>query len=122
MTIEDIKKYIKMNGISQIELADRSGVPLQTLRGIFSGRTLHPRIDTMQAIEKALGFNEKVQLTSEEIAAGISLTRKENLTPEEDDLLYAFRKLSPALRDVVIKTAYTLAGEDYSEATLHKKA
>ena len=59
MTIEEIKKYMKENRISQVQLAEKSGIPLQTLRKIFSGLTPHPRIDTMQAIETALGLNKK---------------------------------------------------------------
>ena len=58
MDIEQLKKVMKEKGITQIELAKLSGVPLQTLRYIFSGRTPNPRIDTMQAIEKALGINQ----------------------------------------------------------------
>lgn len=59
MDIEQLKKIMKEKGITQIELAKLSGVPLQTLRYIFSGRTPNPRIDTMQAIEKALGLNQE---------------------------------------------------------------
>lgn len=59
MDIEQLKKVMKEKGITQIELAKLSGVPLQTLRYIFSGRTPNPRIDTMQAIEKALGLNQE---------------------------------------------------------------
>lgn len=59
MTIEEIKKYMKENGISQIELAEKSNIGLNTIRSIFCGRTAHPRIDTMEAIENALGLNKK---------------------------------------------------------------
>ncbi len=39
-------------------LAKKSNVPKRTLEDIFSGRTPSPRIDTVQAIEKALGLSE----------------------------------------------------------------
>ena len=61
MTIQDIKDYMKSKKITQKELSDKSGIPLQTLRKIFSGLTEHPRIDTMQAIENALGLTSDAQ-------------------------------------------------------------
>ena len=53
MEIQEIKLFMKNKGITQIELAEKSQIPLTTIRYIFSGRTQTPRIDTMQAIEKA---------------------------------------------------------------------
>lgn len=52
-----IKKRMKLLKINQIELAEISKVPLQTIRNIMSGATKNPRIDTMKAIETALGIN-----------------------------------------------------------------
>lgn len=56
MTVEEIKNYMKKNNITQIELSKLSNIPLGTIRKIFSGARKNPRIDTMQAIENALGF------------------------------------------------------------------
>lgn len=56
MTIQEIKDYMKRENITQIELSEKSKIPLQTIRKIFSGIVKNPRIDTMQAIEKALGI------------------------------------------------------------------
>lgn len=56
MTIKEIKEFMKINKITQVELSAKSGLPLQTIRNIFSNPTRNPRIDTMQAIENALGF------------------------------------------------------------------
>lgn len=65
MTIYEIKKFMKDNRISQIELSKRSGIPLGSLRNIFSGRVPHPRIDTMEKILSALNLEKEE--TSEEI-------------------------------------------------------
>ena len=66
MQIQEIKLFMKQNGITQIELAEKSKIPLTTIRYIFSGRTQTPRIDTMHAIEKALGIKEQeLQLSPE---------------------------------------------------------
>lgn len=56
MTIKEIKEFMRINKITQVELSEKSGLPLQTIRNIFSNPTRNPRIDTMQAIENALGF------------------------------------------------------------------
>ena len=79
MTIEEIKKYMKENKITQIELSKKSNIPLQTLRKIFSGLTSNPRIDTMQAIEKALGINAPIN---------------NNISPEEQELIDIILKLN----------------------------
>ena len=71
MNILEIKHFMKTKKITQIELAEKSGIPLQTLRGIFSGKTLNPRIDTMQAIENALGLKPTSEWTNEEKALGV---------------------------------------------------
>lgn len=60
MEIEAIKLYLQSNKISYSELSSKSGVPINTLKSIFSRRTPNPRIDTLRAIEEALGLNEKV--------------------------------------------------------------
>ena len=57
MEVFEIKKLLNERKINYITLSEMSGVPLNTLRNIFSGRTPHPRVDTMRAIEKALGLD-----------------------------------------------------------------
>ena len=57
MDIQAIKQSMKERKITQQELSQMSGVPLQTIKCIFLGRTKHPRINTMKAIEKALGLD-----------------------------------------------------------------
>lgn len=59
MDIMEIKRYLKEYKITYKMLAEMSGVPESTLKNIFGGFTPHPRTDTMEAIERALGINEK---------------------------------------------------------------
>ena len=66
MTIQEIKDYIKIEKITYQALSDKSGIPLNTLKNIFRGKTENPRIDTMQAIERALGITEEVSEYSED--------------------------------------------------------
>lgn len=59
MDIMEIKKYLKEHKITYKMLAEMSGVPESTLKNIFGGFTPNPRMDTIEAIERALGINEK---------------------------------------------------------------
>ncbi len=62
MDITLIKKHLKANKITYAELSEMSGVPIQTIQKVFSGNTKHPRIDTIQSIEKALGLDKSFSI------------------------------------------------------------
>lgn len=63
MEIKDIKLYLKENKISYKELSARSGLALSTIEKIFSGYAKYPRVDTVEKIEKALGLNNRKNLS-----------------------------------------------------------
>ena len=71
MTIEQIKSYLKSNKITYQTLSEKSGIPLGTLKNIFSQCAINPRIDTVQAIEEALGLTNRFEWTEEEKKLGI---------------------------------------------------
>ena len=52
--IEILKERKKEMKLTLDDLSKKSGVAKRTLEDIFRGATKNPRIDTMQAIEKAL--------------------------------------------------------------------
>lgn len=93
MDIQETKAYLKTNKITYEQLAERSKIPLNTLKNIFSGRTRNPRIDTMQAIEEALDLNQpaKIGWTDEEKAAGV--TMEETLSADETEWIDLYRAL-----------------------------
>lgn len=68
MEIEELKLYLKQNGITYEDVARVSGLSISTIKKIFAGISKYPRIDTMQAIEHAVGLsNENISdLTYEE--------------------------------------------------------
>lgn len=67
MTIEELKKRKKELKMTLQEISDISGIPKRTVDDIFSGHTQNPRLDTVQAIARALGIdNEKT--SSEELS------------------------------------------------------
>ncbi len=59
MTVEEMKRIKIERGYSNVRLSELSGVPETTIQKIFSGTTSCPRYDTLQALEKVLGAEEK---------------------------------------------------------------
>lgn len=55
-SIEALKKAKKEQKLTLDELATRSGVAKRTIEDILQGKTKNPRVDTMQALERALGL------------------------------------------------------------------
>lgn len=70
--IHDYKKHLKQIGMTYEQLSEKSGIPLNTLKNIFRGKTEHPRIDTVQAIERALGLttDETQKSPQDELSEG----------------------------------------------------
>lgn len=54
MTVEELRKLKREKGITNLELAEASGVPIGTINKIFSGETKNPRFDTLMSIYYAL--------------------------------------------------------------------
>ena len=104
MDIEQLKKRRKELKMTYEELAIKSGIPLRTLENIFHGVTKNPRIDTLQAIEKALGI-EKAP-TDETEGAQEWMQLYYVLTDENRDLLVklvmAFKDMPPERRRFVL--------------------
>lgn len=62
-TVSELKKICKENKIKYAELAELSGIPLGTIKNIFAmGDDVHPRLDTMQSLEEALGLSHDKSL------------------------------------------------------------
>lgn len=87
LTLKQRKKELK---ITNDELSEKSGIPKRTIEDIFRGATKNPRIDTMQAIERALGLDDKSEkpILSEEEKELIALISE--LTDEETQELTSF--------------------------------
>lgn len=93
--IEKLKLYAKGNDITYDDISKRCGIPVSTLKKIFSGKTTNPRLDTVQAIERALGIEEKTPSDKGgrkgiwipvygRIAAGIPISAIEDIIDEEE--------------------------------------
>lgn len=57
MTLEEIKNKKKELGYSCKKISELSQIPLATVQKIFGGKTVAPRYDTIQALEKVLSIN-----------------------------------------------------------------
>lgn len=95
MDLELWKKRRKELGLRYDDLAEKAGVSKRTIEDIFRGYTTAPRIDTVEAIERALGINEKNPLAKQggrgvkipvygEIAAGIPIEAIEDIIDFEE--------------------------------------
>lgn len=60
MTIREMKEKKREKGYTYALMAELSGVPLGTIQKIFSGETMNPRYDTLQALEKLFSDSLKV--------------------------------------------------------------
>ena len=91
MTIQEIKKYIKLHKIKYKTISDNSGIPLGTLRNIFSNAKIDPRASTVEKIEQAL-----------EIDKSASFAYK-YFTVEEEALIATYRTLSARDKNLIVK-------------------
>lgn len=77
-----------------------SGIPERTLYGVLTGEVLHPRIDTVQAIERALGLSDNPEDYAEN-----GVTR---WTEDEIRLLEIYEKMNPEKRNILLGIAELL--------------
>lgn len=84
VNIEAWNKARKQKKITLDDLAKQTAISISTIKDIFRGKTENPRIDTVQAIERALGISmeqpaEKVNSNAEDRPVALSQEDKEIL-------------------------------------------
>lgn len=89
MNIEELKAEKKRRKMTLQQIADLSGIPKRTVDDIFSGHTKNPRLDTVAAIEKALGIQPNAGKgvwipVYGNIAAGIPIEAIEDIIDQEE--------------------------------------
>lgn len=94
-TVLSLKTKLKQIGMTYEQLSVKSGIPLNTLKNVFSGRTENPRIDTIQAIERALGLVPT--FTEEERALGLSDSHAVVLSDSDRELIHLFSEAEEKL-------------------------
>jgi transcriptional regulator with XRE-family HTH domain len=73
-----LNEYRKKIGMSVDEVAERANLAKSTVQKVLFGVVEHPRIDTLQAIERALGISSEPKEETKELVSLI-----EQLTEEE---------------------------------------
>ena len=110
MTISEIKQYLKANKMTYKDLAEKCNVPESTLKNLFSGATKHPRIDTMQAIERALEIDEEKPTPATKKTS--TPAPADEYTPEEKRLVGAYRVLPEGKRLFLLEMIEKFAAEE----------
>ena len=92
MDVNLYKKILKEKGMTYEDLSQKTGLSLGCIKRVMAGIARYPRIDTIEAIESALGLSSEA-ITAEEYASGLRTTKKVSITPIEEDMLNVFRKI-----------------------------
>ncbi len=82
MELTEWKKAKKQKGMTIADIAEKANLPKGTVQNIFAGYVPSPRIDTVQAIERALGIGRS-EWTEEEKALGIVESVKVSVNERE---------------------------------------
>ena len=90
---ENLLRYLKEFGVSKHQLAERSGLPYETVKRICTGKTANPYIDTLDRISVALGITLQDLLVDTKAVVGTKglaeLQTKLDAVVSERDLLLA---------------------------------
>ena len=93
MNLELWKAVKKQKKMTIEDIANKANLPKGSVQNIFAGYVPNPRIDTVQAIEQALGINEKSPPAERKgkwinvyghIAAGIPIEAIEDIVDQEE--------------------------------------
>lgn len=101
INIEMLKKAKKERNMTYEQLSKMSNIPLSTIYDIFRGVTTAPRIDTIQAIERALGLAPT--FTEEERALGLSENHLIALSDDDRELIHLFAEAEDELGKAYVK-------------------
>lgn len=77
------------------EIADKAKLPLRTVEQVMCGKVKSPRLDTVQAIESALGLN--ALWTSDDYVNGVMDTKKVSITADQEEVLDKYKEVEALL-------------------------
>lgn len=115
MNVETLNAERKKRGLSIKELADLATLPQSTVEKILFGVVKNPRMDTLEAIERALGLDKGAEWTDEEKALGVG----DHPVKISDDEYKWLELRSELLR--VMGEDYVKATESLLQAIIEKK-
>lgn len=94
MNLELWKKIKKEKKLTNKKIAEITKIPIRTIEDIFRGATLTPRIDTVEAIEKALGIENNSDWTAEDYENGVTDKKRVWITADEETWLNYRKELN----------------------------
>lgn len=99
MELTQLNEIRKLKGLSIEDVAKNANLPKGTVEKVLFGIVKHPRIDTMEAIEKALGItSDKIEYKNEE-----------QYTEQEKRLVKAFRTLIPSMQENILELVESMS-------------
>lgn len=113
MNIEEMNKIRKLQGLSIDELSKKAGLPKSTVEKVLFGVVKHPRIDTMQAIERALNIADDAPQTPQQPVS--PPTPSDEYTAAEKRVIEAYRTLVPGMQEYILEMIEKLADVDTGE-------
>lgn len=103
----NLKSIMKIRGIGNKELAEKTGIPLGTLNKIIYGDTKKPTLDNMIAISKALNC------TLDDFVDGTFVKKHIPFSDQESHLLHSFLKLNEEGQNMAIEYIEYLISKGY---------
>ncbi|MDE6585677.1 MAG: helix-turn-helix transcriptional regulator [Clostridia bacterium] len=76
MDLELWKTVKRQKKMTIEEIAKKANLPKGSVQNIFAGYVPNPRVDTVEAIERALGINEKSPINNGEAASALNIPEK----------------------------------------------
>lgn len=110
----NLKSIMKIRGIGNKELAEKSGIPLGTLNKIIYGDTKKPTLDNMIAISKAL------KCTLDDFVDGPFVKDHISISDQERRLLDSFSKLNEEGQNMAIEYAEYLITKGYIKSDTNR--
>lgn len=110
MNVEEMNKIRKLQGLSIDELSKKAGLPKSTVEKVLFGVVKHPRIDTMQAIERALEIDEEKPTSKKTTTPATA----DEYSDEEKRLVGAYRVLPEGKRLFLLEMIEKFAAEEQS--------
>ena len=108
MEIQEIKQILKERKITYDDLAKMTGLSKSCITKIFGGFAKYPRVDTMEAIETALGLNVSQSYATTNAKTEGSAS---SLTEKETRLILAFNGLIPPMQDYILDMVEKLVAQ-----------
>ncbi len=110
--LKNLKSIRRETNLSQKQVAEKLNISQQTYSDYENCKT-EPSSDTLTEIAKLFDVSVdellgREDFTPEERAAGAMATRKESITPLEDELLYVFRRLGKKHGEEIQRSIITM--------------